>query len=136
MFAAPRGEMPRVAALTYLTGSLICHQQPTRSFYRAGSQLPVCARCLGLYVGALVGVAGWAIMSGLGGTSRPRGARLLQPPVVRGALIVAALPTLATVATAWAGVWDASNIVRATLALPLGALIAVAVTAVAAGDLR
>jgi hypothetical protein len=37
---------------------------------------------------------------------------------------------------AWSGVWDASNTVRAMLALPLGAVITAVVAAVLAGDLR
>ena len=50
--------------------------------------------------------------------------------------MLSALPTVATVATAWLGWWDPNNVVRAALALPLGAAIAMAITAVAAGDLR
>jgi hypothetical protein len=46
------------------------------------------------------------------------------------------LPTLVTVALAWSGVWDAPNLVRALLAVPLGASIAAAAAAVASGDLR
>ena len=37
---------------TYLVGSLLCHQRPDRSFFLWGSQMPVCARCLGIYAGA------------------------------------------------------------------------------------
>jgi predicted membrane protein DUF2085 len=37
---------------TYLVGSLLCHQRPERSFFLWGSQMPVCARCLGIYAGA------------------------------------------------------------------------------------
>src|SRR5437867_4112806 len=34
---------------TYLVGSLLCHQRPERSFFLWGSQMPVCARCMGIY---------------------------------------------------------------------------------------
>jgi uncharacterized membrane protein len=40
-----------VAGVTYLFGALICHQLPDRSFHVDGAQLPVCARCLGIYAG-------------------------------------------------------------------------------------
>ena len=136
LFAAPTGDLPGLSALTYVTGSLICHQQPARSFYRGGAQLPVCARCLGLYGGALIGVAGWALLGGLGAMPRRGADRLLRPSFVRGALILTAIPTLVTVMMAWLGVWDATNLVRAVIAVPLGATVAVAVVAVGAGDLR
>jgi anti-sigma-K factor RskA len=51
-------------------------------------------------------------------------------------LLIAALPTLVTVASAWAGLWDASNLWRAALAIPLGVSLAAVIAAVAAGDLR
>ncbi len=34
----------------------ICHQRPERSFFVNGSQLPICARCIGLYLGVLFGI--------------------------------------------------------------------------------
>src|SRR6478672_3572793 len=39
-------------AAVYEVGSFLCHQLPERSFHFRGAQLPVCARCIGLYVGA------------------------------------------------------------------------------------
>jgi hypothetical protein len=39
---------------TYLVGNLLCHQRPERSFFLWGSQMPVCARCLGIYAGAAI----------------------------------------------------------------------------------
>ena len=50
------------AAGTYLVGSVICHQRPDRSFRLWGVQMPVCARCAGLYLGAAVG----ALLGGAG----------------------------------------------------------------------
>ena len=47
------------AAAMYVAGSLICHQRPERSFHLDGAQLPVCARCSGLYAGVSLGVLGW-----------------------------------------------------------------------------
>ena len=45
-----------VSAGVYLTGSLLCHQRPERSFSLWGAQMPVCARCAGLYLGGALGV--------------------------------------------------------------------------------
>jgi hypothetical protein len=36
----------------YIIGSAICHQLPERSFHLLSHQLPVCARCTGIYTGA------------------------------------------------------------------------------------
>src|SRR5438067_12965322 len=38
----------------YLIGSIVCHQRPERSFHLWSAQLPVCARCTGIYAGAAV----------------------------------------------------------------------------------
>ncbi len=46
---------PLPGALLYLFFSPICHQLPERSFFIFGHQLPVCARCTGIYFGALAG---------------------------------------------------------------------------------
>lgn len=51
----------RAAGAVYLFGRVICHQRPERSFHWHGVQLPVCARCFGLYAGAVVGAGiGWS----------------------------------------------------------------------------
>ena len=36
--------------------SLVCHQQPERSFVLFGGSVAVCARCLGIYLGAAAGL--------------------------------------------------------------------------------
>ena len=40
---------------TRLVGYAICHQIGERSFHIAGQQLPLCARCTGIYMGVLTG---------------------------------------------------------------------------------
>jgi uncharacterized membrane protein len=35
--------------------SLICHQDPSRSFHFFNKQIPLCARCLGFYVFLIIG---------------------------------------------------------------------------------
>lgn len=136
LIAAPNGELPGLSAATYLAGSLICHQQPERSFHRGGAQFPVCTRCHGLYLGALFGVLGWVLFAGAGRAPRQRAVQFLATDRVRRLLVLTAFPTVVTVALAWIGVWDATNLLRAVLAIPLGSAIAAIVVAVAAGDLR
>ncbi|NQT25092.1 DUF2085 domain-containing protein [candidate division KSB1 bacterium] len=36
--------------------SFICHQNPDRSFHVLGHSMAVCARCTGIYFGALIGI--------------------------------------------------------------------------------
>jgi len=38
-------------------GSAVCHQDPAHSFYVFGRQMPLCARCTGMYLGALLSLA-------------------------------------------------------------------------------
>jgi len=35
--------------------SVVCHQDPARSFWIAGAPVAVCVRCLGIYLGAALG---------------------------------------------------------------------------------
>jgi uncharacterized membrane protein len=114
------------AALLYAAGSIVCHQLPERSFHLAGIQLPVCARCTGLYVGGVVGIIVWLA----------RARRPLSHAAARRALVIAAVPTLVTVLSAAAGWWDPGNVLRAALAMPLGLMVGAVVTAVAVRDLR
>jgi uncharacterized membrane protein len=135
LVAAPASDAPRLSALVYVAGSLICHQRSDRSFHRDGAQYPVCARCFGLYAGALVGVVAWLALAGVGTAINARGRRVIASGV-RQMLVVAALPTALTVLTAAVGWWDPDNLLRAAVAVPLGAAIAAVTTAVAVGDLR
>jgi uncharacterized membrane protein len=123
----PRG-LAFVSAATYLVGSLVCHQRPERSFHVAGIQLPVCARCTGLYVSGTAGVllAGVLFRAGRpapGGRLRSTGRFAASD--WRAWLTVAALPTGATWAAEWVGIGNPSNVVRAAAALPLGAVVGV-----------
>jgi uncharacterized membrane protein len=136
LVAAPTGTAPRLAAVTYAAGSLVCHQRAERSFHHGGAQYPVCARCLGMYAGAMAGVLTWMALAGVGSAPRPRAAAFVARDTVSKALVVIAMPTLATVVSAWLGLWDAGNSLRAMLALPLGAVLAAVTAAVFAGDLR
>jgi uncharacterized membrane protein len=124
--------MNLASEIVFLAGSLICHQRPERSFFWAGHQFPVCARCTGLYLSALTGLLGWlAIKSATRWRRRP-----IDPRTARTLFVAAAVPTAISLASGALGVWDGSNITRALTALPLGAAAGVIVAAVATKDLR
>jgi len=36
--------------------ALVCHQRPERSFWMFGSAVAICSRCLGIYLGAAIGL--------------------------------------------------------------------------------
>jgi uncharacterized membrane protein len=107
--AASNGRFTLVALGAYHAGSLVCHQRPDRSFHVAGVQMPVCARCLGLYVAGAAGAAvAWIRRWRSGG----RSARILFG--------LAALPIALTVALEWTHVLATSNTTRLLTGLPLG----------------
>lgn len=45
-----------------VVGSAVCGQLPDHSFHLAGRQLPLCARCTGTFIGALLGFVGLLVM--------------------------------------------------------------------------
>jgi uncharacterized membrane protein len=125
LIAAPVLPLPAAGAL-YAVGSLICHQIPERSFYLQGFQLPVCARCLGLYAGAALGSVAALVVGRAFRGSRPRAATTYVVTAV------AAVPTVITVAIEWGAGWPVSNVARAAAAVPLACAVAfVVVRAVA-----
>lgn len=120
-----------LAGLTYLIGSVLCHQRPERSFHLAGAQLPVCARCTGLYVGGAIGVVAWVMWR----RHRSETTARVDAKSAMRLMLIAAAPTAFTVATAVVGIWDLSNAGRAALALPLGMVAGALLAAVASNDL-
>jgi len=112
------------AAVLYAVGSFVCHQIPERSFHLAGFQLPVCARCLGLYAGVSIGAAGRLWLSARTG---PLGRAVATTQNARRLAVLAALPTLLTWLLEVAGLWAPSNLTRALAALPLGGVVGLVV---------
>ena len=118
------------AFVIYTIGHLVCHQRPERSFHLWAAQLPVCARCVGLYVGATLSAAAIVLTSDVGpgrywaawnvgripGRSKPAPAALL---------LFAAIPTALTLVYEWTTGRAPTNIVRASTALTLGSVVAV-----------
>jgi uncharacterized membrane protein len=124
--------MGLIVLFIFALGGLICHQRPERSFFLDGHQLPVCARCTGLYQSGAGGFAGWLLVKlGRRWTPLP-----FEPRLARRVALMSVLPTAFSVATGILGVWDGSNVTRAMLAIPFGACAGTIVAAVATKDLR
>jgi uncharacterized membrane protein len=95
------------ALAVYGIGTFVCHQRPERSFHLWMTQLPVCARCAGIYFGAAIGLVG------------------LLPPISRlggkaWVLAVAIVPTAATLALEWGTGTTLPNTVRGAAGVLLG----------------
>jgi uncharacterized membrane protein len=101
-----------VAAQVFYQGfSAACHQMPERSFHVEGFPLAVCARCSGLYAGALFGVLAYPLVRSLRRTDAPG----------RWWLLAAALPTSVDFALGVLGLWENTHFSRFLTALVLGA---------------
>ena len=110
--ALARGVMPLGTLGTYQAASILCHQKAERSFHVGAVQMPVCARCFGLY---LAGAAGALVAFVPSRHRRAPGRRL-----VRVALAAAAVPMALSVGLEMAGIIEGSNANRFASALPLG----------------
>lgn len=96
--------------------ALVCHQRPERSFVVFGGTVAVCARCLGIYLGAGVGL--------LFRTSRKQALRFL---------ITAAAFNLIDIASELAGLHGNWLWVRFGLGLLLGAASGLLVSSMTTG---
>jgi uncharacterized membrane protein len=107
--ALSRGRLPALTLAVYHAGSLVCHQRPERSFHLDGAQLPVCARCFGLYLAGAFGLSvAW------------RSRRRFSARAVQTLLAVAALPIVTTVGLEWLQAIETSNVLRMVTGVPLG----------------
>jgi uncharacterized membrane protein len=101
----------------YAVGSLICHQLPERSIHLWSVQMPVCARCAGIYFGAVAGAFASA------GFRRAWPARIV--------LAVAAAPTALTLAYEWTTGDMPSHAIRAAAGAVIGVAVAWLIVAAA-----
>ena len=105
----------RFADVIYRAFRYLCHQLPERSFHLGAAQLPVCARCFGLYVGAVAGAVA-ALRN-----------RVTSRTTLRALIVMAAVPTAVTWSAEMLGLWHPLNATRFVAALPLGAAVAITV---------
>jgi len=112
-FLASRAHASSLATVTvvavYGMGSLVCHQLPERSYRLWSAQMPVCARCAGIYAGAAL-----AALAALASAARPavRRARLI--------LAAAVAPSLLTLVYEWTAGRAPANAIRFAAGLPIG----------------
>jgi len=79
---------------------LMCHGKVERCLELFGAPMPICARCVGIYAGMLLGIlAFWAVP-------------LLRERVMRGVAIVAALPLALDGLTQLTGLRESTNELR------------------------
>ena len=137
-FAASRPHASPLASVlivgVYSIGSLVCHQLPERSYHLWTAQMPVCARCAGIYVGAAV-AAVFAASFRTAEAVRHRRAIVAQgfspARVARVALALAVVPTLLTLVYEWTTGDMPSHAIRAAVGVPIGVVVAWLVVAVA-----
>jgi hypothetical protein len=132
-----------LSAWTYATGSRVCHQRPERSFAWGPRRLPVCARCLGLYLGVPLGLVlalaqqrPTGSEAGRRQTSSGRVEAMALPAraarveraagdgLRRTVIAAAAAATIGSVAAEWSGLADPGPLTRAGLGAVLGAALA------------
>lgn len=110
----------------YLFGSAICHQRPERSFYLFAQQLPVCARCTGLYAGAALSAVLYLVFLRTPASDPP-------PAVPTGAarlmLALAAVPMVTSLVYEWTTGDVPSNMLRAGTGIALGGAVAYVILA-------
>ena len=105
----------------YAAGSIVCHQLPARSFQLWTAQLPVCARCTGIYFGAAaMAITAYGARAFQANGSAGRSAERLALRT----LMAAAAPTLATLAYEWTTGFVPANWIRFAAGIPIGVAIA------------
>ena len=102
----------------YGIGSFVCHQLPERSYRLWTAQMPVCARCAGIYAGA----AASAVAASLAG-ARVRAIRA-SARRARVILALAVAPSAATLLYEWTTRHAPSNGIRLAAGLPIGIAVA------------
>lgn len=102
------------ATVLYRGFALVCHQRGARSFHWAGWPLAVCARCLGIYAGALLGLLLYP------------GCRRLNTPVLpaRRYLLLALVPLLLNWALEALGIIASHAVTRMATGLLAGGVAA------------
>ena len=101
-----------LALAIYSSFSHLCHQLSDRSFFIAGHQFAVCARCTGLYAGFTVATLAYPLMRSLRGTDTPR----------RRWLFMAAVPLAIDFSLGFLGIWENTHLSRFVTGALLGSV--------------
>jgi len=101
-----------LAVAIYGAFSRLCHQLPERSFFIAGHQFAVCARCTGLYFGFTVVTMCYPLVRALRRTDTPP----------RRWLFMAAVPLAIDFALGFFGIWENTHLSRFLTGALLGSV--------------
>jgi uncharacterized membrane protein len=101
-----------LALAIYSSFSHLCHQISDRSFFIAGHQFAVCARCTGLYAGFTVATLAYPLMRSL---------RHTDPPGRRW-LFLAAAPLAIDFSLGYFGLWENTHLSRFVTGALLGSV--------------
>jgi uncharacterized membrane protein len=96
----------------YQAFSYVCHQIPDRSFFIAGHQFAVCARCTGIYAGFTAATLFYPLVKSL---------RQFETPA-RKWLFVAAAPLAIDFSLTFFGIWNNTHFSRFATGALLGAV--------------
>ena len=88
----------------------LCHKIPERSFFIAGHQFAVCARCTGLYAGIMVATVCYPLIRSVRRTDTPQ----------RRWLFVAAAPLAIDFGLTFFGLWENTHLSRFSTGALLG----------------
>ena len=112
IIAAPLavGSHDRFALTIYRAFSTFCHQLPERSFFIAGHQFAVCARCTGLYAGFTLGLLVYPLIRSL--------TKTFAPP--RKWLLISAIPLTVDFSLTFFGIWENTHSSRFLTGFLLG----------------
>ncbi len=115
VFLAPyfKSQSSSIGGLFYALFSPVCHQIPSRSFICFGYPLAVCARCLGIYVGFLCGVALFPVVNGFSDVKLPK-TKLF---------ITLSLPIGIDTLGNFSGLWTTTNWLRSVFGFMWGTIL-------------
>lgn len=103
---------PFLGLTIYKTFSYFCHQDPERSFFIAGHQFAVCARCTGIYSGFTIATLLYPLVRSL--------RQIDAPP--RKWLFLGAAPLAIDFAVGYLGIWENTHSSRFATGALLGAV--------------
>lgn len=104
IFLAPylKSQSSPFSGFVYTIFSPTCHQIPSRCFYAFGHPLAVCARCLGIYCGFLLGILIFPFMQGFDSPALPKAKTF----------VLLSIPIALDAAVNLLGVWTSPDWVR------------------------
>lgn len=117
----PQGLLGKADAIGYA----VCHRIALRSFFLGERQLPLCARCSGMYLGAMLGLAYQAILGSRRAGTPPR--RVLALAALLGlAFVLDGLNSFTSFFPRGAWLYEPQNWLRLTTGTGMGILISIA----------